>query len=167
VARTKHSIQELASTLSGSEVVAVLAFLGLIYSVQVPFALKLFLWLVIALLYFHFVVWSQWTRKWKIWWKSACLVVVLPIIAWLGYKSLDDGPNIHIVGTLPVHLWETVPGPDSVPFVHHRLGFIVKVRNNNAVAPAHVDLAVLEGCAKTRCLPPKECSSTARLCRNP
>jgi hypothetical protein len=141
-------LKEPGTGLSAIEIIGGIVFgaLQMIYPTT-PVWLRVGSWALITAVLFHVIAQSQWTRRWSTRLKvAACLAVGLLLIgpAWM---SLDDGPNIHIVGTLPVHLWETVPGPESVPFVHHRLGFIVKVRNN-AVAPAHVDLAVLEGCAK-------------------
>ena len=62
-------------------------------------------------------------------------------------KGDAPGPKISLIGALPLHLWDKIPGPDpnSRGFIDHRLGLVLKLRNNKNF-PARVDVAVIEGC---------------------
>lgn len=56
-------------------------------------------------------------------------------------------PSLSIVGALPLHLWESKKGPNSVKFFQHRFGLIVKLRNDAASSP-RVNVAVIDGCVQ-------------------
>jgi hypothetical protein len=60
-------------------------------------------------------------------------------------KTAPKGPKMSMAGVLPLHLWETTPGPGSVKFTERRFGIIVKVRNDTNISP-RVNVAVIEGC---------------------
>jgi hypothetical protein len=55
--------------------------------------------------------------------------------------------KMSIVGVLPLHVWETKPGPESSKFTERRLGMIVKLRNDTNISP-RVNVAVIEGCVR-------------------
>jgi len=60
-------------------------------------------------------------------------------------KAVPRDSNISVVGALPLHLWDTKTGPESVKFTQRRLGIIVKLRNNTNSSP-RINVAVIEGC---------------------
>ena len=107
-------------------------------------------WIVIAglccYIVWHYDLTKYFSQKLKfIPYALVCAVFV--ILACFSLDNRQRNPKISLVGALPLQLWEEVPGPESVAFGQHRLGFIVKLRNNSDSA-AIINLAVLEGCVR-------------------
>ncbi len=112
--------------------------------------MKIIIWVVIAGLCFYIVWHYHWTKYFRQKSKLIPYALICAVIVVLACFSLDRrqlNPKIFIVGALPLQLWEKVPGPESVVFGRHRLGFIVKLRNKSNSA-AIINLAVLEGCVR-------------------
>lgn len=64
-----------------------------------------------------------------------------------GSRPSSNDIKLSVRGALPLHLWESKPGPNSVKFVNHRFGLIVKLQNETPSSP-RVDVAVIDGCVR-------------------